>query len=389
VPVAKHQPESTDFLVIRNGDRYYIREMDSVYVAGQSHPFLRVPAPNSKEHTNYIRRHCLSYICNRLKNGGQLQTHEVLDEFPETSEAIIRRQLKDCAQFQREGGEGGHWTLKDGFEMPKEFSDINDTPEDSCMWVALPTMGNRRSLELGGRVSWGADARPCRFESLREGNERLRNMGIARLTTLEGHYSTAVQEIMKDRNLDSVIRSGAPCVQETLRLAPWNLSKDFVQAAEQRQPLPLHSLVASSTARKTAQRYDPSVKQQDPKVGCGTACMACVGAGLRAGVWPLNRSGSPGQDKKVQTDYQRRKQLCFNEMLETLRAKERASSSDEVSASVACRVLGMPRQNIELGHVSCVPPLRQRDCCVGCRKEMRSLMSCWTEGLALLLLANA
>ena len=41
----------------------------------------------------------------------------------------------------------GHWTLKDGFEMPKEFSDINDTPEDSCMWVALPTMGNRRSLD--------------------------------------------------------------------------------------------------------------------------------------------------------------------------------------------------------------------------------------------------
>ena len=133
MPVAKHQPESTDFLVIKNGDRYYIREMASVYVAGQSHPFLRVPAPMSKEHTAYIRRHCMSFICNRLKNGGQLQTHEVLDEFPETSEAIIRRQLKDCAQFQREGGEGGHWTLKDGFEMPKEYADIHDTPEDSCM----------------------------------------------------------------------------------------------------------------------------------------------------------------------------------------------------------------------------------------------------------------
>ncbi len=37
-----------------------------------------------------------------------------------------------------------------------------------------------------------------------------------------------------------------------------------------------------------------------------------------------------GQDKKVQTDYQRRKQLVFQEMLQTLRNKERASSSEEV-----------------------------------------------------------
>lgn len=50
-----------------------------------------------------------------------------------------------------------------------------------------------------------------------------------------------VQEILKDRNLDSVIRNGAQCVQEILRQAPWNLSKDFVQAAELRMPLQVPS----------------------------------------------------------------------------------------------------------------------------------------------------
>ena len=180
----------------------------------------------------------------------------------------------------------------------------------------------RRHLEVG------ADSRSRRYESLRAGHLRLKNMGITRLTTLEGYYSTAVQEIMKDRNIDSVIRSGAQCVQETLRLAPWNLSKDFVQSAELRVPLPLHSLVASSTARKAALRSDPAAKQQDPKVRCCLACFA-----MRVGLQTLNWVCLTWQDKKVQTDYQRRKQLCFNEMLETLRAKERASDSDEVSVS--------------------------------------------------------
>ncbi len=36
----------------------------------------------------------------------------------------------------------------------------------------------------------------------------------------------------------------------------------------------------------------------------------------------------------MQTDYQRRKQLIFNEMLETLRNKQRESSSDEVRAAL-------------------------------------------------------
>ncbi len=56
----------------------------------------------------------------RLSRSGSLQTHEVFDEFPATSETAIRKQLKECAQFNREGGEGGHWTLKHDFKLPDD-----------------------------------------------------------------------------------------------------------------------------------------------------------------------------------------------------------------------------------------------------------------------------
>jgi hypothetical protein len=54
---------------------------------------------------------------------------DVFDEFPTTSETLIRKQLKDCAQFNREGGDGGYWTLKDGWKAPDDVMDEADTPD--------------------------------------------------------------------------------------------------------------------------------------------------------------------------------------------------------------------------------------------------------------------
>ena len=90
-------------------------------------------------------------------------------------------------QFNREGTEGGHWTLKEGWTVPEDVMDEGaDTPEMTCL-----------------------------YESLEAGHMRLKNMGVKRLHRGED-VTAAVTEIAKDTKTDSVIRHGALAVQELL-----------------------------------------------------------------------------------------------------------------------------------------------------------------------------
>ncbi|XP_049851336.1 transcription initiation factor TFIID subunit 1-like [Schistocerca gregaria] len=60
-PIFLHTPEETDFLLIRTErrnkqDLFYVREIPALYIVGQLHPMLEVPAPNSRQSTHYIKQ---------------------------------------------------------------------------------------------------------------------------------------------------------------------------------------------------------------------------------------------------------------------------------------------------------------------------------------------
>lgn len=78
--------------------------------------------------------------------------HEIFDEFKAVSETSIRRELGVCGNFVRKGGDGGHWTLKDANELPKDLVETEDSAETVCVQ-----------------------------ESLQNGHMRLQNMGISKL----------------------------------------------------------------------------------------------------------------------------------------------------------------------------------------------------------------
>lgn len=54
-PIYEHEIPSSDFLIIRTRQQYYIREVDSLYVGGQQCPLYEVPGPNSKRANNFVR----------------------------------------------------------------------------------------------------------------------------------------------------------------------------------------------------------------------------------------------------------------------------------------------------------------------------------------------
>lgn len=47
-PIVRHNPPTTDFLLIRSKNKFYIREIPAIYAVGQEQPVTEVPAPNSR-----------------------------------------------------------------------------------------------------------------------------------------------------------------------------------------------------------------------------------------------------------------------------------------------------------------------------------------------------
>jgi len=47
-PIFEHRFPTSDFVVIRSGPNFFVREADAIFVVGQELPLVKVPAPFSK-----------------------------------------------------------------------------------------------------------------------------------------------------------------------------------------------------------------------------------------------------------------------------------------------------------------------------------------------------
>jgi transcription initiation factor TFIID subunit 1 len=52
-PIFEHRVPDNDFVVIRCGVDYFVREADAIFVVGQQVPLVKVPTPNSKWQINF------------------------------------------------------------------------------------------------------------------------------------------------------------------------------------------------------------------------------------------------------------------------------------------------------------------------------------------------
>lgn len=269
LPMAKHNPQSTDFVVVKQGNSFYLREIGSMYMAGQTHPFVKVPAPNSKDHLKSVNRELLLFAYNRLKSKGSLHFSEVKDVFANSaSDTTIYKVLHGCATFNNT-----LWTLKPNYVLSEDLEGARQVPETACL-----------------------------FDRLRAGQVKLKHVGIKKLHLLDGVVST-VQEFQRERQLDPAIKEGGRAVQEILSNMPWITTGAFVSASDTRQLLQMSLLIGSSTAKKAA--------ETEQKVA----------------------EGDMEKQKKQAADHNRKKQIAFKEMLESI--------SQQVS-SLRCPITPLP-----------------------------------------------
>uniref|UniRef100_A0A0N4ZF34 DUF3591 domain-containing protein n=1 Tax=Parastrongyloides trichosuri TaxID=131310 RepID=A0A0N4ZF34_PARTI len=140
-PIFQHRGKTTDYLLIKTKEGFFLRKHPALFVVGQEHPRFEVPSPNSKAATNF-------------KNPKRIKIEDIRHAFPNQAEPSIRKRLKLCSDFKRfdKGNESNYWVLRDDFRLPSiEEIKAMVTPEMCCAQYSMMTE-ERRLQDAGYRV---------------------------------------------------------------------------------------------------------------------------------------------------------------------------------------------------------------------------------------------
>ncbi|PPE02912.1 hypothetical protein GOBAR_DD00072 [Gossypium barbadense] len=206
-PIFSHKVPSTDFLLVRSPKgKLSIRRIDRIAVVGQQEPLMEVFAPGSKNIQTYLMNRMLVYVYREFSASAKrglipfMGTDELFTHFPNLSDAIVRKKLKECAYLRRDKNGRQIWSMKPDFHIPPE--------------------GVLRKLVSPEHV--------CAYESMQAGLYRLKHLGITRLTTL-----TSVSSAMSQLPDEAIALAAASHIERELQITPWNLSSNFVACTSQ------------------------------------------------------------------------------------------------------------------------------------------------------------
>jgi transcription initiation factor TFIID subunit 1, fungi type len=200
-PVFRQEPKSTDFLVIRSstgidGQQWYLRNLENLYVVGQQFPYMEVPGTHSRKVTDAskTRMKMLSFRIYRkhmVSNARKpwLSHDMIVKHVPGSDIAGNRSKLKEWMHYDK--NQGG-WVPPAG---------ANFVPDE-------PTVR-----------SWLAPEQICLLDSMQVGHRHLLDSGF----TKDG------DEVDDDGEQSFV-----------LNMAPWQTTKNFLKACQGQAMLELH-----------------------------------------------------------------------------------------------------------------------------------------------------
>lgn len=227
-PVFKHNPRSTDFLVIRSttgveGSRWYIHKIDHLHVVGQTFPSVDVPGPHSRKVTNASknRMKMLAFRMIRHSATDNCQLSDITKHIADSTDTQNRQKLKEFLQYDRDSNEKGMWRLKPGEVLPDENAIRSMIkPEEVSLLDAM-------QLGIKELEDAGYDPRNANFDE------------EAAVPDAEG------EEDDIDDDGSKVVKGSkkmAEKQEETLadKMAPWKTTKAFIDACAQKAMLQLH-----------------------------------------------------------------------------------------------------------------------------------------------------
>lgn len=197
-PVFKHEANVRDFLVIRNttgveGSTWCIRKIDHLRVVGQQFPALEIPNPQAHGYSTAWMTKRLQMISYRqIKRNQKTTIPEIMKHFPNTVNVTQRQRISRFLHYSPDHRE---WHMPLGQAVPDEGvirSMIK--PEDVC-------------LQNSGQAS----------------KQYLKDIGLSK----KG----------KENDQEDEDRPGMSIEEQ---LAPWHISKNFIEATKEKCLLELH-----------------------------------------------------------------------------------------------------------------------------------------------------
>ncbi|XP_037910415.1 transcription initiation factor TFIID subunit 1 isoform X2 [Hermetia illucens] len=191
-PIYPHNIQSSDFLLIRTRNNYFIREFNALFTVGQECPLYEVPGPNSKRANNFARDFLQVFIYRLFwksrDNPRRIKMDDIKKAFPAHSESSIRKRLKQCADFKRTGMDSNWWVIKPEFRLPSEEEIRAMVSPEQC----------------------------CAFFSMIAAEQRLKDAGY-------GEKFIFAQQEDDDEEMQLKM-------DDEVKVAPWNTTRAYIQA---------------------------------------------------------------------------------------------------------------------------------------------------------------
>lgn len=194
-PIFKHEPRPNDFLVgystnVAEGPKWYVRNIDHIYVVGQTFPSMEVPGPHARKVTNTSKNR-LKMVCYRMMRKRDTLDVSIGEVTPHVFDKVDpqnRQKLKEFLTYDRDRKT---WSMRDG-ETMMDGAGIRAMikPEDVCV-----------------------------IESMQVGKKQLEGAGY---------------DLKKDDDEDE---GEKPLVA---KLAPWEITKNFIEASAGKAMVALH-----------------------------------------------------------------------------------------------------------------------------------------------------
>ncbi|TPX34297.1 hypothetical protein SmJEL517_g02938 [Synchytrium microbalum] len=218
-PVFPHTPHATDFLLIRTSTfgkddykspKYYIRELPTTFVVGQTFAQVDVPKPRGRKMLNMVKYHMQLWMYRQsIKNrvtGEPNKTSALLRAFPGTAEAQLRQRFKGFAKFSRKAATDGVYELDES--LPKD-----EIPEDYFRQLSPNHV--------------------CLVESARAWVQWLNDCGVSMSRKKDNDKDD-------DDDDDDDDKEEGATTDLQLQIAPWALTKTFRLAAQNKARVKLH-----------------------------------------------------------------------------------------------------------------------------------------------------
>ncbi|KAH8906078.1 transcription initiation factor tfiid-like protein [Coniochaeta sp. PMI_546] len=201
-PIFKHTPRGTDFLIGRSttglgGSTWYIRNIDHLYVVGQTLPSMEVPGPHSRRVTNIAKNRLKMVSYRLLRKHPHVTLSDITKHVADSNDSQNRQKLKEFLRFRKDTKD---WALPEG-EEPMDEEEIRSLvkPEEVCVLDAMQV--GVHELENGGYQLAG--------------------------------------DTLKDEDLD-MMGDDIPADALAQKMVPWKTTKAFIDASYGKAMLAIH-----------------------------------------------------------------------------------------------------------------------------------------------------